>query len=64
MSIAILKSVPLCRNITSHAVRALPALRSMSTHANAACEESEPAFLGCVEQFFDKAASVSGVKPE
>ncbi|ORX97479.1 glutamate dehydrogenase [Basidiobolus meristosporus CBS 931.73] len=49
---------------TSQAARALPSLRGMSTHANAACEESEPAFLGCVEQFFDKAAAVSGVKPE
>ncbi|KAK9747549.1 NADP-dependent glutamate dehydrogenase, partial [Basidiobolus ranarum] len=40
--------------------RSLPALRQYST-VNAACEDSEPNFLQCVEQFFDKAANVSGV---
>ncbi|ORX93305.1 glutamate dehydrogenase [Basidiobolus meristosporus CBS 931.73] len=40
--------------------RSLPVLRQYSS-ANTACEESEPNFLQCVEQFFDKAAGVSGV---
>ncbi|ORX97477.1 glutamate dehydrogenase [Basidiobolus meristosporus CBS 931.73] len=64
MSATLLRSASLIKLAAPTTARVLPALRGMSTHANAACEESEPAFLGCVEQFFDKAAAVSGVKPE
>ncbi|KAK9759625.1 NADP-dependent glutamate dehydrogenase, partial [Basidiobolus ranarum] len=41
-------------------IRSIPVLRQYST-VNTACEDSEPNFLQCVEQFFDKAANVSGV---